>query len=450
MSIQTLHNQLLSKGLVKQRLNTPSVKTTPRVRLLPRVNRDRISKAVPYRHEQWLGKSNWHGSFSNDSATITGQDWLTDLTITTALDYPGTLIYSVILNPFMMGASRLANEAMNWEYYRIEQMEFIYTSAKAIQDGAICGIVDNDPFDKPGNYGNILMNKNMSADSTYNTDNVSKTIIWNYKPEGPINKWRCDKQSLANHAEADETTDAGRFYVAIRNPLGISSTTTIGTIYIKYTVRFWKPQLELSANGNVTKYIISGATNSLPFGTNPQPESWSTVSFRQAPLGTTDYFELDAGTYLVTYAINAAAANVTALSIAVTAPYGGVITEKFKSWPIQLTAGTVTCQFVATGIAKVQIASTCADRTGASIVLYIVPLPANALTKTDRLSSKMNKILKTVEDLKSNFDEAKEENKDKQDIKEFDSQVVAEAPTVALSTSTSKLTKTLKSALFSK
>jgi len=156
----------------------------------------------------------------------------------------------------------LSNEALTYEMYRWNYLEFDYEpSTSTSSKGTVMIAIDFDADDAPPTTENEIMNHTdaVAGPSWANIKYITSTINFNRQfPNKFVRLGELDTQKVDVHAY-----DLGKLLIAT---IGQSDTTVIGRIYVSYSVTFMIPALP--TQGERGTYALDFWSNSLTSATN--------------------------------------------------------------------------------------------------------------------------------------------------------------------------------------
>lgn len=255
---------------------------------------------------------------------IMATDFVASLTIP-ANTAPGTVLYTLPVNPTTLANTRLATLASCFVRMLMEDAMLIFdTVLAATASGAIgIGFVADPDFELPGGTANIRV---LAGSSEHNFRQVK---IWGC---GGVGFRNTEKQLryIDRDVSDPRLTSIGTFYViAVSNfPDEISA----GNLYFHVLTKLSSPMLNTSAQnvgfGAWYQGDLTGATFLQPFGDDPTPP----LEGNNLPILYTNQYSSDAtrlwfvpanGSYLITFAI--VGTGLTSFTI----DYGSAIQEIF-------------------------------------------------------------------------------------------------------------------------
>ncbi len=241
----------------------------------------------------------------------------------------------------------LSTQAVGWEQYRFNYLEFVYVPRSATsRDGVISMAPDYDAADTAPLTEAIMSTYEGYVQGTPWSEHVCRL--------GPRKMF-----SMGNHkfvrtsalsANLDvKTYDAGNFYFATAD---VNPTGVIGRLYVRYDVEFLNPQLPPA--GVPTSWSLasggSGITTTAPFGTAPTVFG-TTISVSPTSPYTTIVFN-SVGLWLVVVQMTGTGVNGSAPTLSGTIALSNIPGAGTQLYNTAQTIGTLALLVTSTAVGQ--------------------------------------------------------------------------------------------------
>lgn len=202
-------------------------------------------------------RSYHHGYFRGDYRVAYGCQELTRITVGGPAVTDSKVLYSWQLNP-AQGLLALANEAANYDRYAFKSIRFSWHPSVATSfDGRISMTIDRDPDDTRSNFTGENLDRISSNDKCYSDSNVWMKFMC----MAPREWLRADQQMLFTKTTEDPRfSSQGTFYLSCVGPIGGSTPTAIGSVFVHYVCEFRNFQVRPGGVGSNYFYASTAAT----------------------------------------------------------------------------------------------------------------------------------------------------------------------------------------------
>lgn len=358
----------------------------------------------PYRLAQPMIKPKFDISGSGNRCTIVGQDFMSTLSVTTAQDVAGTVIYNIPINPAFMKTTRLQMQCALFELFKFKRFRIIFKPTLPIQNGVLLGWIDSDVDDDPGAIGTVTSLQAAMAHASCRESPVCETQYWDVPPLEWTKMLWCDI-----NRDEPRMTCQGRFVLVVSVPMGLAATVSIGQLYAEYEVELSKAQLDNNMAFGVAKWSSSTGTDAThPWGTTVTFYPWNSMLWKVPPAGGGNTFKIYSGTYLFGGYINGT--GITVASINPTGEVSGCAVTNVVNGSA-INGAATSCfwlkQFyLSTEDINVQVTFTATTVT--TWMAFIQRLPEDALTMKQKLMNKASKLVKEIKTFEEEYEEEKE------------------------------------------
>jgi len=182
-------------------------------------------------------------------------------TITTAGEAANSVLEEDYVTPRIVAGSRMAVVSSLWEMFRLEFFELVYYPAvSSATTGQLCLYIDPDAQDT-FTAGPTL---------TQRATNSRLKVIFSVWGTEPVTLAYSQHKQLSTlytepYTEADPHWNSCGKWALIA--LSAMPSATIGTLAIRFRVRFFEPTMEAPVSSNVSFWSCAGVTTSKFFGT---------------------------------------------------------------------------------------------------------------------------------------------------------------------------------------
>jgi len=305
-----------------------------------------------------------------------GTDFLTSVTIGGTAAAAGDVLYTAVVNPAVLGVSRLATVSKLWERYKFRSCKFRYEAVcPTTTAGQLIGYVDYDTYDDPTGISGAQNLQRAAAHYGEKPVRVWDKTFWEIKDVDPLTDLYVDSDG-----SDPRWTNQGRLVVLAAS--AITSSTACGNIYLDYDVEFYIPQLEQTPSTGYGYKLTGGGTMSQAaiFGDASVSYAWSNVGITRAA----NVFTIPAGSWLITGRVTG---TVLALTKATTGTAVDAADYKLTGsdgWMFQY-------QITSTASFTVTLGGTATTVTGS--FFYAALLPSNAITMNQRRLNQVSRML---------------------------------------------------------
>lgn len=349
-------------------------------------------------------------SRDGSSCRIRGTDFFQAVT-SGAANVAGDVLISAVVNPALLGVSRLATMSNLYERYKFRSLKFRYDPiANATVSGQLIGYVDYDTQDDP--TGIVGVQNLQRAAAHYGEKPVQvwqgseKPVFWEVKDVDPLTDL---------YVDADGTdprwTNQGRFVLLAASAL--PAATALGNIYLDYDIEFYIPQLELTPITGAAWYeTFGGAGSSGNFlGDASTLKVWNNLPIKRA----LNVYSFPAGAYSIQRYV---------IGTGLAAPFSCTISSGVKVNDT-LTINAATTQAVETGYFwssipfTLTLTGTATTVTAGTIMFSLIP--RDAVSLTDKKLDKLNRFLALsggLQELKKLVEQRRTESADVKESKE--------------------------------
>jgi hypothetical protein len=322
-----------------------------------------IAKVLP------TPKPYWSLSTKGKNCLVTGSDWSQAVIVRQSNDKEGAVLLDIPINPYTMGCSRLQHIAQMYEFYTVKQLRFsFHGSMPTTTNGLLCGYIDYDVDDdltaQSINVANLKLAH--SHESFADVKPYDKQYwVWNDFDNVRL------QRLYANPMQSDTQSHAGRFFLLTEVPVGVATDTSIGSLYMEYTIEFHDPQMDDNLYGFANKYK-GGATQTStnPFGTDAT-QTWNNLPMAKVYTNTT--FTVFPGNYSFFY-YTSSGTSLAAMNF--TAPAATTTTVFSNSFPnAAATSLFLEAHFTASAVSIITVTGNGGTYSAANTWWMLVSLP---------------------------------------------------------------------------
>jgi len=266
--------------------------------------------AMAYKNNLATTPLNMNSNYNGDTI-VTGSDWAEQVVLRVSNDKVGAIVTDININPFTMKTTRLAKIAALYEFWEIVDFTVTFIGGQpSTTPGVLTGFFDYDTTDDLRTTS--ISTRNLEIAHAH-ADSVRSVKLWDKQTWSWNDKNNIRLKKLFTNPTVDPvTSSAGRFYLMTDIRCGVESDVSVGTLIIRYRIRFHKPQLDDTLYGYAAKWNgdYTGMTPTTPFGDVPVC-LWSNLPFAKDPQLST--FSLYNGNYGIV--IDAEGKTITGMSL---------------------------------------------------------------------------------------------------------------------------------------
>lgn len=193
-------------------------------------------------------------SQTRDTRTISGCDLLTAITAPGGGFALGTVLFTTLINPAMMG-TRIKKFASSWEKYRLSGKFILAPGCGTNVNGSLLSAIDYDPKDPIPSNGGITTVRQVAsmAGSVVTPLRDANVQVINLANE-------MGELFIDNDESQERFTSVGRYVLAAAS--AIDANAPVGNIYFDWTIKVWIPQVDDGiTTGDCTYLGYTGSMN---------------------------------------------------------------------------------------------------------------------------------------------------------------------------------------------